>query len=94
MAVLPGQSPVGKAGAKGAVHGNRGRPCKRKTQEKTIRRGCGIKYQGLNDFRRSPRSSSTHGVFQSIYSDRHSVFWTDREPTLDEQLINRKPIPS
>jgi len=29
---------VGKAGAKGAVHGNRGRPCKRKTQEKTIRR--------------------------------------------------------
>ena len=32
-----------------------------------------------------------HGVSQSIYTDCHSVFWTDREPTLDEQLINRKP---
>ncbi|MCA1605233.1 MAG: ISNCY family transposase, partial [Acidobacteria bacterium] len=32
-----------------------------------------------------------HGVPQSIYTDCHSVFWTDREPTLEEQLINRKP---
>ena len=23
-----------------------------------------------------------HGLPQSIYADRHSVFWTDREPTL------------
>ena len=30
-------------------------------------------------------------VPQSIYTDCHSVFWTDREPTLEEQLINRKP---
>jgi hypothetical protein len=30
-------------------------------------------------------------VSQSIYTDSHSVFWTDREPTLEEQLINRKP---
>jgi hypothetical protein len=24
------------------------------------------------------------GLPQSIYADRHSVFWTDREPTLEE----------
>ena len=33
-----------------------------------------------------------HGLPQSIYSDRHSVFWTDREPTLEEQLINKRPL--
>lgn len=33
-----------------------------------------------------------HGLPQSIYSDRHSVFWTDRAPTLDEQLINKRPL--
>src|ERR1700694_396632 len=32
-----------------------------------------------------------HGLPQSIYTDRHSVFWTDREPTLDEQLVNKRP---
>lgn len=32
-----------------------------------------------------------HGLPQSIYSDRHSVFWTDREPTIEEQLINQRP---
>ena len=32
-----------------------------------------------------------HGLPQSIYTDCHSVFWTDREPTLEEQLINKKP---
>ena len=32
-----------------------------------------------------------YGLPQSIYSDRHSVFWTDREPTLQEQLSNKKP---
>src|SRR6187549_374945 len=32
-----------------------------------------------------------HGLPQSVYSDCHSVFWTDREPTLAEQLINKKP---
>jgi len=32
-----------------------------------------------------------HGLPQSIYSDRHSVFWTDREPTVDEQLVNKRP---
>jgi hypothetical protein len=30
-----------------------------------------------------------HGLPQSIYSDRHSVFWTDRELT---QLINKRPL--
>ena len=33
-----------------------------------------------------------HGLPQSIYSDRHSVFCTDREPTLDEQLVNKRPL--
>jgi len=32
-----------------------------------------------------------YGLPKSIYSDCHSVFWTDREPTIDEQMINRKP---
>lgn len=33
-----------------------------------------------------------HGLPQSIYSDRHSVFWTDRQPTLEEQLSNKRPL--
>ena len=184
---------VGKAGAKGVVHGNRGRVCKAKTQEKMVRRVVELargKYQGFNDHHlteklkeqeqidlsrekvrrilraegipspkkrrgikhrsrrerrgsegmmlqvdgsphdwlqgRGPRlcligaiddATSTvmgalftqaesswgyftlfsdtfrqYGLPQSIYSDCHSVFWTDREPTLDEQLINKKPL--
>jgi transposase len=183
---------VGKAGAKGVVHGNRGRSCKGKTKEKTIRRVLELargKYQGFNDHhlteklkeqeqielsrervrrilrahgiaspkkrrgikhrsRRERRVSegmmlqvdgsphdwlqgrgprlcligaiddatskvlgaffvqaesswayfklfteifTEHGVSQSIYTDCHSVFFTDREPTLAEQLINTKP---
>jgi transposase len=183
---------VGKAGAKGVVHGNRGRPCKRKTKEKTVKRIVELakgKYKGFNDHHlteklleqekidlsrekvrrilrahgigspkkrrgikhrsrrerraaegmmlqvdgsphdwlqgRGPRlcligaiddATSTvmgaffvraesswgyfhlfseifkqHGMPQSIYTDCHSVFWTDREPTLQEQLINKRP---
>ncbi len=183
---------VGRAGAKGVVHGNRGRPCRRKTKEKTVRRILELargKYQGFNDHhwteklkeqeqiklcrekvrqllrahgigspkkrrgikhrsRRERRASEgmmlqvdgsphdwlhgrgprlcligaiddatskvmgafftqaesswgyfklfseifkQHGLPQSIYTDCHSVFFTDREPTLEEQLINRKP---
>ena len=183
---------VGQAGAKGVVHGNRGRPCKQKTKEKIVRRVVELargKYQGFNDHhlteklkeqeqielsrekvrrilrahgmvspkkrrgikhrsRRERRASEgmmlqvdgsphdwlqgrgprlcligaiddatskvmgaffapaesswgyfhlfceifrEHGVPQSIYTDCHSVFFTDREPTLEEQLINTKP---
>lgn len=183
---------VGKAGAKGIVHGNRGRLCKRKTKEKTVRRVLELargKYQGFNDHhlteklkeqekielsrekvrrilrahgiaspkkrrgikhrsRRERRASEgmmlqvdgsphdwlqgrgprlcligaiddatgkvmgalfvgaesswayfklfseifkQYGVSQSIYTDCHSVFWTDREPTVDEQLVNKRP---
>lgn len=183
---------VSKAGAKGVVHGNRGRPCKRKTKEKTVGRILELargKYHGFNDHHlteklkeqesielsreqvrrilraegiaspnkrrgikhrsrrdrrpaegmmlqvdgsphdwlegRGPRlcligaiddatskvmgavfvqaESSwgyfrlfseifhAHGVSQSIYTDCHSVFWTDREPTVQEQLLNKKP---
>ena len=183
---------VGKAGAKGVVHGNRGRRCKGKIKEKIVRRVVELargKYQGFNDHhlteklkeqqqielsrekvrrilrahgiaspkkrrgikhrsRRERRASEgmmlqvdgsphdwlegrgprlcligaiddatskvmgaffapaesswgyfhlfceifrEHGVPQSVYTDCHSVFFTDREPTLDEQLINRKP---
>jgi transposase len=183
---------VAEGGAKGVVHGNRGRPCKRKTEEKTVRRVVELargKYQGFNDHhlteklkeqekiklcrekvrqllrahgigspkkrrgikhrsRRERRASEgmmlqvdgsphdwlqgrgprlcligaiddatskvmgafftpaesswgyfklfseifkQHGLPQSIYTDCHSVFFTDREPTLDEQLLNRKP---
>ena len=183
---------VGQAGAKGVVHGNRGRPCKHKIKEKIVRRVVELargKYQGFNDHhlteklkeqeqielsrekvrrilrahgmvspkkrrgikhrsRRERRASegmmlqvdgsphdwlqgrgprlcligaiddatskvmgaffapaesswgyfhlfceifTEHGVPQSIYTDCHSVFFTDREPTLEEQLINTKP---
>lgn len=33
----------------------------------------------------------THGLPYSVYADRHSIFWTDREPTLEEQLVNTRP---
>jgi hypothetical protein len=183
---------VNKAGAQGVVHGNRGRPCERKTKEKVVKRIVELakgKYQGFNDHhltekleeqekiklsrekvrrilraegigspkkrrgikhrsRRERRvaqgmllqvdgsphdwlegrgpclcligaiddATSTvmgaffaqaesswgyfhlfyeifreHGLPQSIYTDCHSVFWTDREPTIEEQLINKKP---
>lgn len=183
---------VGKAGAKGVVHGNRGRSCQRKTQEKIVRRVLELargKYKGFNDHhltekleeqekinlsrekvrrilraegiaspkkrrgikhrsRRERRAAEgmmlqvdgsphdwlegrgprlcligaiddatgkvmgaffapaesswgyfrlfseifrDHGLPQSIYADRHSAFWTDREPTVAEQLINKKP---
>ena len=183
---------VSKQGAKGVVHGNRGRPCQRKTKEKVVNRIVELaqgKYRDFNDHhlteklkeqekiklcrekvrqllrahgiaspkkrrgikrrsRRERRASegmmlqvdgsphdwlqgrgprlcligaiddatskvmgaffvqaesswgyfklfceifTEHGVPQSIYTDCHSVFWTDREPTLEEQLINRKP---
>jgi transposase len=183
---------VNKAGAKGVVHGNRGRRCKRRLKDSTVRRVLELargKYQGFNDHhlteklkeqesielsrekvrrilraegisspkkrrglkhrsRRDRRVSEgmmlqvdgsphdwlqgrgprlcligaiddatskvmgaffvqaesswgyfklfseifkAHGVSQSIYTDRHSVFWTDREPTIEEQLINKKP---
>ena len=183
---------VGKAGAKGVVHGNRGRPCKGKIKDKTVRRVVELargKYKDFNDHhlteklkeqeqielsrekvrrilraegigspkkrrglkhrsRRDRRAAEgmmlqvdgsphdwlqgrgprlcligaiddatskvmgaffapaesswgyfhlfceifkQHGVSQSIYTDCHSVFWTDREPTIEEQLINKKP---
>jgi hypothetical protein len=43
---------VTKRGAKGVVYGNRGRPCKRKTQEKEVKRVVELakgKYRGFND---------------------------------------------
>ena len=183
---------VGKAGAKGVVHGNRGRACKGKIEDKVIKRIVELargKYQGFNDHhlseklqeqekiklsrekvrrilraegisspnkrrglkhrsRRERRAAEgmmlqvdgsphdwlqgrgprlcligaiddatskvmgaffvqaesswgyftlfsdifhAHGLSHSIYTDRHSVFWTDREPTIEEQLINKKP---
>ena len=183
---------VTKQGAKGVMHGNRGRPCKRKIKEKTVKRIVELaqgKYRGFNDrhfteklkeeeqiefcrekirsilrfhgiasprkrrankhrSRRDRRAAegimlqvdgSPHdwlegrgpalcligaiddatskvpraffeeaesswayfrlfsdifkkqGLAQSVYSDRHSVFWTDREPTLQEQLVNKRP---
>ena len=183
---------VGKAGAKGVIHGNRGRPCKCKIEDKVIKRIVELalgKYRGFNDHHltekleeqekiklsrekvrrilraegigspkkrrglkhrsrrerraaegmmlqvdgsphdwlqgRGPRMCligaiddatskvmgalfvqaesswgyftlfseifNAHGLSHSIYTDRHSVFWTDREPTIEEQLINKKP---
>jgi hypothetical protein len=31
------------------------------------------------------------GLPHSLYCDRHSIFWTDREPTLAEQLQGKRP---
>jgi len=50
---------VGKVGAKGVVHGNRGRPCKRKIKEKMVRRVVELargKYRGFNDHRETQRT--------------------------------------
>jgi len=183
---------VSEQGAKGVVHGNRGRPSKRKIKEKTVKRIVELargKYRGFNDrhlteklseeeqiefcrekirqilrcegiasprkrrpnkhrSRRERRAAEgmmlqvdgsphdwlegrgpvlcligaiddatgkvpraffeeaesswayfrlfsdifkKYGLAQSVYSDRHSVFWTDRGPTLEEQLVNQRP---
>jgi hypothetical protein len=37
------------------------------------------------------RIFTKHGLPQAIYADRHSIFQTDREPTLEEQLASRRP---
>lgn len=184
---------VTEQGARGVVHGNRGRPCKGKMKEKTVKRIVELargKYRGFNDHhlteklkeeekidfcrekirqilrsqgiasprkrrankhrsRRDRRAAEgmmlqvdgsphdwlegrgprlcligaiddatgkvvgaffaqaesswayfglfseifrRHGLPQSVYSDRHSIFWTDREPTLQEQLMNKRPM--
>lgn len=31
------------------------------------------------------------GLPQSVYADRHSIFWTEREPTTEEQLAGNQP---
>jgi transposase len=33
-----------------------------------------------------------HGLPLTLYSDRHSIFHVDREPTLQEQLKDKKPL--
>ena len=33
----------------------------------------------------------TQGLPLSAYADRHSIFWTEREPTIEEQLTDRRP---
>ena len=35
--------------------------------------------------------SRTKGLPLSAYADRHSIFWTDREPTVEEQLTGKRP---
>jgi hypothetical protein len=51
--VLPDQAASQEGGSEGGViHGNRDRPCKRKTKEKTIKRIVQLargKYRGFND---------------------------------------------
>ena len=45
---------VGKAGAKGVVHGNRGRRCKRKIKEKMVRRVVELARGKIPRLQRSP----------------------------------------
>lgn len=35
---------------------------------------------------------SKNGLPESIYVDRHSIFWTDREQTREEQFLNKRPL--
>jgi len=35
---------------------------------------------------------SRNGLPESIYVDRHSIFWTDREQTPEEQFLNKRPV--
>jgi len=37
------------------------------------------------------RIFTKHGLPQASYADRHSIFQTDRTPTLEEQLAGRRP---
>jgi transposase len=32
------------------------------------------------------------GLPMSVYADRHSIFYTDREMTIEEQLANKRPV--
>ena len=45
---------VGKAGAKGVVHGNRGRPCRRKLKDSTVKRVFKISPRQIPRLQRSP----------------------------------------
>ena len=38
-----------------------------------------------------PEIFNQHGLPQSVYADRHSIFWTDKEPTIEEELKNQRP---
>ena len=56
---------VKKAGAKGVVHGNRGRPCQRKIKESTVRRIvelAGGKYQDFNDHHLTEKLREEHKI--------------------------------
>ena len=56
---------VKKAGAKGVVHGNRGRPCKCKLEDKVIKRIVELalgKYQGFNDHHLTERNSKNKNL--------------------------------
>lgn len=43
-------------------------------------------------FKRMMDIFSKDGLPESIYVDRHSIFWTDRDQTMDEQFLNRRPL--
>lgn len=42
-------------------------------------------------FRQAMGIFSKNGLPESIYVDRHSIFWTDREQTPEEQFLNKRP---
>src|ERR1051325_9630182 len=60
---------VHQEGLKGVIHGNRGRPCKRKIKEKMIRRVMQLargKYQGFNDHHLTESSKSTSKLISVV----------------------------
>src|SRR5215211_3464570 len=72
---------VSKAGAKGVVHGNRGRSCKRKTKEKTVKRILELargKYQGFNDHHLTEKLKEEESIELSRNGSPHASCSWDR----------------
>jgi transposase len=70
---------VGKAGAKGVVHGNRGRPCKRKIKEKVVNRVVELaqgKYKDFNDHHLTEKLKEQEQI--ELSRERFAVFFVPR----------------
>ncbi len=87
---------VTKRGAKGVVHGNRGRPCKRKTKEKEVRRVVELakgKYRGFNDHHLTEKLVEQEKLEISRETVRQiSTLCGDRIPAKEAREQTSKPV--